>query len=829
MKKIAKSAIYAIILLGCFSINVSGEEEATPKLGTNRSSNPIIQNVGQFAEEALFAMHNGSTTYWFTEEAIWLDVAHWQEEEALEPGQLGGHLSNLAAREAIKIDLGGDGQGSLEPFAPLPASVSYLIGNDPENWHRQVPVWGGVRYLNLSPGVHLVVHSQDGRFQWRLESEAGATLPDLTLSIEGAQTVEGVNERIQIMGELSQIELPLIGVEKGAAPDFLAPQIESDGLDGIWHKITAPFTTLVPEMPAAAQFLDDPSGLMYSTFLGGAGSDYVRDAVIDADRNVYLTGYTGSADFPTSTGVWDSSLSGTDAFVVKLSPNGNGSSDLAYATFLGGSGTDRGYGIALDGQDVVLVGRTTALNFPTTSGAFDTVCAPDQSGLCQYSDAFVTSLNSDGSSLTYSSYLGDSDVDEAYGLLVDAGKFIIVGKTRSADFPTTSGAYDTSCGTNGSCNKSGNSTPPSDGFLMIIDPSQSGANGLTYGTFLGGSDDDGINALDGSLTDIYLAGISYSPDLFLSGYGGGADGVVAHIKPLGGGSSDMQYGRYLAGSFYDEAEDIVFAGNLAYVTGSTVSSDYPVTNSSLLSGGSDGFLTTITIAGTIDYSAYVGGSDIEYKWSMTLDSEERIYLTAYTESIDFPTSTNPYDSSQNGAKDGFLHVMDLTLPAADKMVYSSYMGGALDEEGYEVIADDSGCAYIVGYTKSNDYPQTTGAFQTGSIAGSRDGFLSVLNMNLGNNTMLDPLIAQDGDDIDITWQLHNFNAAYHVYRTNLPYAVLGAPYKSYGPNTIEHIGVGDAAGINSYFYTVQAAACAGGGTVESAELGMFQFAIVPGS
>ena len=190
------------------------------------------------------------------------------------------------------------------------------------------------------------------------------------------------------------------------------------------------------------------SALVYSTFLGGSGSAFLRFSEAglgiapDAMGNAYVTGRTESADFPTTTGAFDTGFGGGgfDGFVTKLNAAGSG---LVYSTYLGGGGDDRSHGIALNAAGGANVtGRTASPGFPTTAGAFDTTFNGGGS------DAFVTKFDPSGSGLAYSTYLGGSgsfgDGDQGFGIALDpAGRAYVTGRTASGDFPTTTGAFDT--------------------------------------------------------------------------------------------------------------------------------------------------------------------------------------------------------------------------------------------------------------------------------------------------------------------------------------------------------------------------------------------------
>ncbi len=237
-----------------------------------------------------------------------------------------------------------------------------------------------------------------------------------------------------------------------------------------------------------SKFNSTGSGLIYSTFLGGADYDQGTGIALDVHGNAYVTGYTYSTDFPTQNPFQASFVFYVDAFVTKFNTTGNG---LVYSTYLGGNDEDYCYGVAVDSSgNAYMTGRTNSTDFPIEN-AFQ----PVEDG---YSDAFVTKLNSVGSGLVYSTYLGGSsgDYDYANDIAVDAaGNAYITGRVNSEDFPVQDpyqmfhGGYD-------------------DAFVTKLN---SAGTGLVYSTFLGGSDDEfgtGI-AIDAG-GSAYVMGRTYS-------------------------------------------------------------------------------------------------------------------------------------------------------------------------------------------------------------------------------------------------------------------------------------------------------------------------------
>ena len=182
------------------------------------------------------------------------------------------------------------------------------------------------------------------------------------------------------------------------------------------------------------------NGLDFSTYLGGSGEDDVRGMYLDESGDVYVTGYSGSTDFPVTAGALDTTHNGTfDAFVTRVNSTGTA---FSYSSFLGGSGREQGEGITVDAAgNIYLTGWTASPDFPTMY--------PLQATLAGAQDAFVTVLDATGSTLEASTYLGGSGTEmtekESVGIALDSiGNVYVAGTTESSDFPVTSEAYDTS-------------------------------------------------------------------------------------------------------------------------------------------------------------------------------------------------------------------------------------------------------------------------------------------------------------------------------------------------------------------------------------------------
>ena len=407
--------------------------------------------------------------------------------------------------------------------------------------------------------------------------------------------------------------------------------------------------------------------LAYSTFLGGGV--YIDDKqeawgiAVDNAGNAYLAGWTNTSDFPITAEAFDTTYNGkTDAFVVKLSPSGN---TLRYATFLGGEDTDYGYGIAIDDTgNVYVTGSTGSADFPTTDGAFDETYNGG------HYDAFVTKLNSTGSDLTYSTFLGGSNWDHGQDIATDReGDAYVTGRTASQDFHITTGAIDTTfCGY-------------AEAFVAKI---RSKGGGLGYATYLGGQDwDQGEGIAVDDAGNAYVVGHTKSVDFpttdgaFDVIYDGAySDAFVVKINTT---ASDFCYATYLGGDGCDYGHGIVLDGDgRAYVIGETSSDDFPTTpgafDQSHNGGSDDVFITVLHPNGiALEYSTFIGGSSVGDRGnSIATNDAGCVFITGKTYSSNFPTTASAFDPSYNGAWDIFVAKLRLWDTSAGPV----FLGGA---------------------------------------------------------------------------------------------------------------------------------------------------------
>ena len=329
--------------------------------------------------------------------------------------------------------------------------------------------------------------------------------------------------------------------------------------------------------------------MLFSTFVGGDSQETGISILLDYENNAYITGRTWSSDFPTSSGCFDDSYNGGDGdvFVFKLKYDG---SDLLYSTFIGGSDVEVAESVALDSENnAYITGGTSSFDFPTTSGCFD----DSYNG---YDDVFVFKLNSNGSSLIYSTFIGGSKGDSGKSIALDfKNNTYITGLTASSNFPTTSGCFDDS--------HNGNK----DAFIFKLN--LDGSDSL-FSTYAGGGDGDFSDSITiDSENNTYITGATYSSDFpttsgcYDDSHNGDRDVFVFKLKSDG---SDSLYSTFVGGNSVDRGWGISLdSENNACITGYTWSLDFPTTKdcfNSSHNGESDVFVCKLSFNLTLTVS-----------------------------------------------------------------------------------------------------------------------------------------------------------------------------------------------------------------------------------
>lgn len=411
-----------------------------------------------------------------------------------------------------------------------------------------------------------------------------------------------------------------------------------------------------------AKLAPDGSRIIWSTYLHGTSRDDVYGVYADDDGYVIVVGWTRSTNFPTTPGAYDRTHNGDmDVFVAKFVPDGT---RLVYSTFLGGAGIDQCRGaIAFDSAgDIYLAGYTDSRNFPATPGAIQQTF---QGG---YGDAFVAKLSADASDLLFATYLGSSGPDHAFpGVCIHSdGSIITTGAAGAANFPATSGAYQTDFGGN-----AGHGVWNGDAFVARFSLTPDNNHILHYITFLGGSADEKSTAQHGLALDedgnAVVAITTHSADLHTT-----PNAVQPNIK----------------------------GGNNIYIA--KISLD----GSRLLAG------------------TYFGGSvETGYEASgLAVDSNANIYITGsiFGAVTGHPTTPDAFETTPPGGNDAFFAVLsgDLT-----ELTYSSFFGGSGNDRIRDLARDPCGRLIFAGDTYSTNLPITNGVLQT-EYRGAGDTYIA---------------------------------------------------------------------------------------------------------
>lgn len=539
--------------------------------------------------------------------------------------------------------------------------VNYFLGNDPQKWRTDIPTYRAVVYENAYAGIDLKFYGKGQQLEYDVVVQPGADPGQVKFAFQGVKEMQ-----VTPAGDLALV-LPDGGRLAQKKPviyqEVAGRRLPVDGKFRLCQgeaALSCGFT--VAAYDRKLPLVIDP-GLVYSTYLGGPGGVSGNAIAVDAGGSAYVAGATSSPEFPTTAGAYQETAHYPGygcSFITKLSPAGN---SLVYSTYLGGN-IDEGWDTTTTIRGIAVDASGAAYVTGSTYAYYFPIVDGYQKTKGMSADAFFTKLNPTGSALLYSTYLGGRAGDYGRAIAVDAnGAAYIAGYTASDDFPTQNAYQGTLAGDPGGSRR--------DAFVTKFTKE---GDALVFSTYLGGT----------------------------SPFGDSAFGIAL----------DNQ--------------------GAAYVTGTTQSDDFPTYQAyqDTYAGNVDAFVTKFSAVGALVYSTYLGGGGQEIGYSaeegpgIAVDAGGAAYVTGATNSqahYAFPTR-NPYQANfGGGAFDVF--VTKLT-PAGDDLVYSTYLGGNLQEAGCGITVDAGGAAYVTGFTSSDNFPVCQ-AFQ-GTLKGAQDAFVAKL-------------------------------------------------------------------------------------------------------
>lgn len=635
----------------------------------------------------------------------------------------GNARKNSSSHAEVRMNLLRPGaEAKLSADDPQQAKLNYFIGKDPAKWHTNVPLYGRVRYSNVYPGIDVAFHGAAERLEFDYLVSPGADPKPINVSFEGIdklrtnesgdlilstdagpvelhkpvayQVKDGVRTEVDasfVIKGRDQIAFAVGAYDRsrelvidptvfystyfgGDFADYgIAIAVDANGnsyVAGATDSNTLPgpggstVTASVGTFDAFVTKIDTNGACIFTSIFGGtAGDDFPGGIAVDT-LGIYVGGTTSSSDFPTTGTAPQTVFQGgitngaNDAFAVNLSLDGT---VLTWGTYVGGSDSDSGLGVAVDGNhNVYVVGETYSGNLPVTDGS--SLNLHSGSG---FDDGYIVGVNAAGTAFTLVGYIGGSNGDLATGVSIDgSGNIYVAGITISKDLPVTAGVVQSACGTDGNCNLVGSNGPFDDIFVASINANLSSYKYITY--FGGSITDDAYSIAADTSGNVFLTGRTTSPDFLLTG-----------------------------GTPYQ----------------------------SQLLGTQNAFILGLNSTGSaLAYESYFGGEASELGTGIALDSSDNIYITGQTTSVTQFPLLNPTQSAPSGNSDAFVSVFGLNQ---NLLLFSTFLGGGGDEDQLfgGIGVDGAENIYVTGDTDSGNgnspsFPTTTGALGSTSGGGS---------------------------------------------------------------------------------------------------------------
>jgi hypothetical protein len=492
----------------------------------------------------------------------------------------------------------------------------------------EIPGWRGVAPLVIDPGIEWGTLLGGGNYD---RAAAVAVAPD------GSTIVVG----------------------ESLSPDFPTTPGALDSTYNGSAPLPSPFGDAV-----VSRLLPDGSGIVYSTYLGGTENDVGRTVALNSAGEALVSGWTGSPDFPTTAGSYDTTFnglgpgtnSGGDLFVVRLGASGT---SLVYSTFVGGSDLEYTVSMALTpAGEPTVAGHVHSTDFPVTPGAYDT-------SFTLFSEAFVTRLNSAGTALVFSSFIGGGEEEYPYAMdVAPNGETTIGGGTDSSDFPVTPGALDTTY--------NGGPAHLAEAFLTRF---SADGSGLLFSTFLGSPGDEVAFALEVSASGSTTATGQTNSPLFPTTPGaigtthaGLYDVFVTRLASTG---ATLVASTLLGGAGDEVGEGISLdASGAPTVVGRTGSTGFPVTAGAYATvhgASDDAFVARLSApASVLYYASFLEGNSWESAHGVEIAGSGSATVVGETFAFDFPTTPGAFDTTNGGSADAFVLRTDLLPVGASR-------------------------------------------------------------------------------------------------------------------------------------------------------------------
>ncbi len=693
----------------------------------------FIKNIGQINNQSVefYTSFNQGNIY-FLKHELMIDLHeypnHSHNEHKHDESELKSHAYKISFLNANNYSscLGEEKQASI---------LNYFIGNNPSEWYTDVNKFDRILYRNIYENIDVTYYQKDAFLKYDFIVRPGADISKIALKYEGVHSM-----KINSAGDLLvSTSVSFITESKPYAYQIIQGKKKSVPCSFLLNNNTLTFNVDTSEYDASIDLIIDPT-LIFSSYTGATSDNWGFTATYDNSGNMYVGGIVFSAGYPTTTGAYQTSYGGgnTDMAISKFNASG---STLIYSTYIGGASSEAPHSMMVDNQNnLVIYGTTSSLNYPTTSGCYDSGFNGGNSfslngmNYGNGSDIVVTKLNANGNALLGSTFLGGGENDgvnfdnssnhlhhnygdEARGevFIDEQNNIYIASCTKSNNYPVTAGVY-----LGGDL----------DGCVTKLSPN---LNSLIWSVFVGGSLNDACYSVKvGSNNRVYVVGGTMSQNLitnsssYKSTYSGGeTDGFIISFNQLNG-----QYvaSTYIGTNSYDqcyfiELDDV----NDVYVLGQTKGS-YPIQNVSYSNPGSAQFIHKLNsqLSGSIFSTLFGDGSrnNVDISPSAFLvDKCGKIYVSGWGGGL---SGGNPANSSTNGlpvtpgaiktttdGKDFYIIVLEKNASA---LHYATFFGSnnlgehvdggtsRFDKEGNVYQAVCAGCG------GSDNFPTTSGVW-----------------------------------------------------------------------------------------------------------------------
>ncbi|MBL4670045.1 MAG: SBBP repeat-containing protein [Flavobacteriales bacterium] len=547
-----------------------------------------------------------------------------------------------------------------------------------------------ILYKNIYNGIDIRFYIKNQSLKYDFIIHPNGNYKDIKMKYNGAENL--INKSSKII-----ITTPLGNLEENIPEIYQQSSSGKTNIKGNYIINENIISFQIDNYNPNKNLIIDP----WATFLGGMDIEESYSTSIDKQGNTYISGYTGSSNFPVVVGAIQTIKKGLyDAFLTKLDTTGN----ILWSTFYGGLGDEYGYKVIVDSDDnPYLIGYTNGNDLLiSSSGVHQSISNGSY-------DSFILKMDSDGDFI-WSTYYGGSGADFTLSADIDNNNNIVIaGYTSSTDLPLINPYQNDIAGA-------------LDAFLAKFDST----GNLVWSTYAGGANTEDVHALKiDNLNNIIITGETYSSDFptsigaYQSNNNGNLDVFLAKYDSLG----NRIFSTYFGGTSSEDAHGITTdILNNIYLVGYSSSNDFPILGNNIYQNiknfGRDGFIAKFTPSGQPLRSTFIGGSGDEYFTSVKISSTNALYVTGYSNSLDIPIIGAAYQINNKGLTDGIYYKLDTALTPN----YSTYIGGISADYIYDLKIDSNQLLTFAGYTSSPDFPVTPNVFQD-TISGQSDAFI----------------------------------------------------------------------------------------------------------